>query len=193
MHSTAGLGTDRLRFLSLVAVKRGHVRWSPLQCRGFGATTPSGLASVVAQKRLHEFGPNELRRQEVTNRLTLFARQFASPVIWLLLGASTVSLALGELLDTVAIGVIVIVNAVIGFLQEHRAERAVIVLRSASSTGRRFASPLRTASRLIVALGAASTWPYSPVVRCCASTQRLARPRQCVSRAWGSRVAWGLP
>ena len=51
-------------------------------------------------------------------------------MIWLLLGATLVSLALGELLNAVAIGVIVIVNAAIGFLQEHRAERAVMALRS---------------------------------------------------------------
>lgn len=62
--------------------------------------------------------------------MVLLAHRFASRVIWLLLGASVLSLVLGELLDEAAIGIIVIVNAVIGFLQEHRAERAVMVLRS---------------------------------------------------------------
>ena len=90
----------------------------------------SGLSSTEAQRRLAEFGPNEIRREQKTTRLTLLARQFASPVIWLLLGASVLSAALGELLDAIAIGAIVVVNAVIGFLQEHRAERAVMALRS---------------------------------------------------------------
>ena len=90
----------------------------------------SGLSSTDAQRRLAEFGPNEIRREQKTTRLTLLARQFASPVIWLLLGASVLSAALGELLDAMAIGAIVVVNAVIGFLQEHRAERAVMALRS---------------------------------------------------------------
>ena len=94
------------------------------------ASLPSGLSSVEAQQRLTEFGPNEIRRQESTSALALFARQFASPVIWLLFGASALSAALGELLDAGAIGAIVIVNAVIGFLQKHRAERAVMALRS---------------------------------------------------------------
>ena len=89
-----------------------------------------GLSSAEAQRRLTEFGPNEIRREQATTSLTLFARQFASPVIWLLVGASVLSAMLGEMLDAGAIGAIVLVNAVIGFLQEHRAERAVMALRS---------------------------------------------------------------
>ena len=90
----------------------------------------SGLSSAEAKRRLGEFGPNEIHREQATSALTLLVRQFASPVIWLLLVASVLSVALGELLDAIAIGAIVVVNAVIGFLQEHRAERAVMALRS---------------------------------------------------------------
>ena len=89
-----------------------------------------GLSSAEAQRRLTEFGPNEIRRERATNALTLLVRQFASPVIWLLLVATVLSAALGEWLDASAIGAIVIINAVIGFFQEHRAERAVMALRS---------------------------------------------------------------
>ncbi len=90
----------------------------------------TGLSSAEAQRRLAESGPNELRREQKTSRLTLLSRQFASPVIWLLLGASALSASVGELLDAIVIGAIVIVNAGIGFFQEHRAERAVMALRS---------------------------------------------------------------
>ncbi len=90
----------------------------------------AGLSSTEAQGRLAEFGPNEIRREQTATPLRLLARQFASPVIWLLLGASALSAALGELLDAGAIGAIVIVNALIGFFQEYRAERAVMALRS---------------------------------------------------------------
>src|SRR4029453_7613152 len=83
-----------------------------------------------AQRRLTEFGPNEIRREQATSAFTLLARQFASPVIWLLLVATVLSAALGEWRDAIAIGAIVIINAVIGLLQEHRAERAVMALRS---------------------------------------------------------------
>ena len=89
-----------------------------------------GLSSAEAQRRLGEFGVNEIDRERAASPFTMLARQFASPVIWLLLGASVLSAALGELIDAVAIGAIVIVNAAIGFLQEHRAERAVLALRS---------------------------------------------------------------
>jgi P-type Ca2+ transporter type 2C len=92
--------------------------------------TSSGLSSTEAQRRLSEFGPNEIRREQATSAFTLLARQFASPVIWLLLVATVLSAALGEWLDAIAIGAIVILNAVIGFFQEHRAERAVMALRS---------------------------------------------------------------
>ncbi len=89
-----------------------------------------GLSSTEAQRRLAECGPNEIQREQLTSPVTLIARQFASPVIWLLLAASVLSAALGELLDAIAIGAILIVNAAIGFFQEHRAQRAVMALRS---------------------------------------------------------------
>jgi len=97
---------------------------------GGASRLAAGLSSTEAQRRLAEFGPNEIRREQKTTHLTLLARQFASPVIWLLLGASVLSAALGERLDALAIGTIVVLNAVIGFLQEHRAESAVMALRS---------------------------------------------------------------
>ena len=89
-----------------------------------------GLTSTEAAHRLAQVGPNEIRRERATSQLTLLFRQFTSPVIWLLLGASVVSILAGETLDAIAIGAIVIVNTAIGFAQEQRAERAVMALRS---------------------------------------------------------------
>ena len=91
---------------------------------------PLGLTSVEAARRLAEHGRNEIARERATSPWVLLARQFKSPVIWLLLGACIVSGALGELADAIAIGTIVVLNALVGFFQKYRAERAVLALRS---------------------------------------------------------------
>lgn len=90
----------------------------------------TGLSAAEAERRLRQWGLNEIRRESSVNAVTLLWRQFNSPVIWLLVAASAVSLALGELVDAGAIAAIVTINAAIGFLQEYRAERAVLALRS---------------------------------------------------------------
>ena len=103
---------------------------STVQSSANFSSTTRGLSSAEAQRRLGEFGLNEIHREQATRPFTLIARQLASPVIWLLLGATAVSVTLGELIDAIAIGAIVIINAAIGFFQEFRAEQAVMALRS---------------------------------------------------------------
>ena len=96
----------------------------------YASAPPRGLTTEEAARRLAVSGPNEIQREPSRSPLTLFAQQFASPVVWLLAAAATVSALLGELVDAAAIGAIVIVNALVGFLQEHRAEKALLALRS---------------------------------------------------------------
>jgi Ca2+-transporting ATPase len=95
-------------------------------------TRPAGLTSAEASARLAASGPNEITQQEGRSPWALLASQLASPLIALLLGAGVVSALLGERLDAVAIGAIVVLNALVGFFQEHRAERALRALRSLS-------------------------------------------------------------
>ncbi len=90
----------------------------------------SGLTAQEAASRLAAQGRNEIQREEATSPWRMLAGQFASPVIWLLLGACVISAALGEIADAIAIGTIVVLNALVGFFQEYRAERAVLALRS---------------------------------------------------------------
>jgi len=92
------------------------------------ATT--GLSADQAAARLQEVGPNELARARATPAWRVFLAQFKGALIWLLLGACVVSAALGEVGDAIAIGAILVLNALVGFLQEYRAERAVLALRS---------------------------------------------------------------
>lgn len=90
----------------------------------------SGLSASEAADRLERYGSNEIRHAETASPWALLAGQFKSPVVWLLLGACVVSAALGEVTDAIAIGSIVVINALVGFFQEYRAERAVNALRS---------------------------------------------------------------
>ncbi len=87
-----------------------------------------GLSVAEAQKRLVQFGPNKLRKGKRFSALVVFIGQFNSLVIWVLIGAAVVSAALGEVIDGIAIIAIVILNAVIGFIQEYRAEKAAAAL-----------------------------------------------------------------
>ena len=78
----------------------------------------------------------------------LFVRQFLSPLVALLLAALAASLFLREYADATAIGVIVLLNALVGFVQEHRAERAIDALRSMTAPR---AAVLREGKRRMVA------------------------------------------
>jgi Ca2+-transporting ATPase len=93
------------------------------------ATDPErGLSSEEAARRLAQLGPNELRKAKGISPLALFAGQFKSLVIWVLIAAASVAIALGELIDGSAILAIVILNAIIGFFQEYRTEKAAAAL-----------------------------------------------------------------
>jgi magnesium-transporting ATPase (P-type) len=86
-----------------------------LKCRD------SGLSGREAARRLASFGPNELPRPRRDNALIVYVRQFKNPLVYLLLAATLVSLAVGELADAVFIFVVLQFNAVIGGLQEWKA------------------------------------------------------------------------
>ncbi len=89
-----------------------------------------GLSQDEAARRLAHEGPNEIRRDRAISPWVRLGAQFHSPLIWLLLGACVVSAALGEVLDGVAIAAILVINALIGFYQEYRADRALVALRA---------------------------------------------------------------
>ncbi|KTD10837.1 cation efflux transporter [Legionella gratiana] len=88
-----------------------------------------GLADSKAKHRLKEVGPNLLSQQKRTTPFAIFLQQFGSVVIWVLLGAVVVSFLLNEKVDAIAIFAIVILNAIIGFVLEYRADRAMLALQ----------------------------------------------------------------
>lgn len=87
-----------------------------------------GLSVNEAKNRLARYGQNKLRKGKRFSALVIFVSQFKSLVIWVLIGAAAVSAALGETVDGIAIIAIVILNAIIGFIQEYRAEKAAAAL-----------------------------------------------------------------
>jgi Ca2+-transporting ATPase len=103
-----------------------------------------GLTSHEAAQRLQQFGANEIKREQDLSPWLLLAAQFRSPLVWLLFGACIVSVALGEIADAIAIGAIVIINGLVGFFQEYRAERAVLALRSMTAPRARLVRDGRT-------------------------------------------------
>src|SRR5262245_5733332 len=92
--------------------------------------SPNGLTAGEARRGLATVGANEIRHAPRSSRARMLLRQLASPLVWLLLVAAAISAALGEVVDAIAIAFIVIVNALVGFFQEHRAENALEALRT---------------------------------------------------------------
>ncbi len=92
-------------------------------------STPAGLSSEEAAKRLASGGGNELVEGERVGRLRILLSQFKSLIVWILIAAGVVSAVLGETLDAVTILAIVVLNALIGFYQELKAEQSIAALR----------------------------------------------------------------
>lgn len=93
------------------------------------SNTEHGLTRAEAAARLARHGPNILPRRPPTAWWRIFGRQLASPVIFILLLAAGLSLAIGDATDAVFIGVVLLVNTLIGGLQEMRAERSTRALQ----------------------------------------------------------------
>lgn len=93
-----------------------------------------GLTESDACSRLAAHGPNALPEPAPPSPLTLFLAQFASLIVWVLIGAAIVSGLLQEWIDAAAIIAIVVLNAVLGFTQEFRAERSLAALKKLAVT-----------------------------------------------------------
>jgi P-type Ca2+ transporter type 2C len=91
--------------------------------------TRGGLDEQVASARLLERGPNELVDPGSTSPWRLVWQQISAVMVLILIGAALLSLVLGKYLEAGAIGAIVVLFTLLGFFQEHRAERAIAALR----------------------------------------------------------------
>ena len=91
-------------------------------------SAPEGLSPAEARRRLALYGPNRIREAEQAHVLAILIHQFAGALMYVLLAAMVVSLAIGHVEDAIVIGAVLVLNATIGFFQEYRAENAITAL-----------------------------------------------------------------
>lgn len=102
---------------------------SPEEALSTLETTVSGLSQESIGKRALEFGPNELPKPSRPNILLRFLSHFHNTLIYVLLGAAVITALLGHFVDTAVIIAVVLINALIGFIQEGKAEKAMDAIK----------------------------------------------------------------
>ena len=121
-RASAEENTDDERPQMVPADRRGHhraaadIRWRDSLPR-------------ESVKRLEQYGPNRLPEEKGTHPVVILLRQFASPLIYILIVAAVVTFFLEEYKDTIVIAAVLMLNAVVGFIQEYKAEESVMALR----------------------------------------------------------------
>ena len=93
-----------------------------------------GLRKEIAQKRLSEFGPNQLIDKQSNKVFQLIAHQFKDVFIIILIAAAILSGIIGEWSDAIIILIIILLNAVVGFIQEYHAENTLKALKKIAVT-----------------------------------------------------------
>ncbi|WP_079910341.1 calcium-translocating P-type ATPase, SERCA-type [Paenibacillus sp. 32352] len=115
----------------------GHKQWYQMTAEEIlqiQQIEPSqGLSSEEAERRLKEHGHNELSEGKKISPLSLFLNQFKDFMVLVLMGATLISGLLGEYLDAITIIAIIIMNGILGFIQEFRAERSLRALKELSA------------------------------------------------------------
>lgn len=98
-------------------------------CKELETNPQNGLLHKQAQERLEHYGPNQLPEPKKISVAALFFSQFSNLIVLILIGALIISMFLGEWKDAVSIGIIIFLNALIGFIQEYHAEKSLEALR----------------------------------------------------------------
>ncbi|MGK7894667.1 MAG: HAD-IC family P-type ATPase, partial [Xenococcus sp. (in: cyanobacteria)] len=95
-----------------------------------GSDATLGLSSPEAARRLAEHGANELQERGSKNPWLILTEQLIAPLVIILIIAAIVSASLGDYKEAIIIAVIVVPNALLGFSQEYRAEKAMAALKA---------------------------------------------------------------
>lgn len=130
-----------------MASGRWHTMTATEAVEALATDLRTGLAAGAVKRRQARYGPNQIDEAEGASPLALLAKQFQDFMVLVLLGAAAISVLLGEYLDATAIAVIVILNGLLGFIQEYRAERSMEALRDLTAPSARV---LRGGEELVV-------------------------------------------
>ena len=121
------------KFSPQLSISKDGDSWHALQVEDvverLSSTTEGGLTQAEANRRLEEFGPNELTEAPPITFMEMLKEQFNNFVVIMLIIAALVSALLGEYIEAGAIMAIVLLNAALGVIQERRAEQALAALR----------------------------------------------------------------
>src|SRR3990167_9308093 len=106
-----------------------------------------GLTKEEATERFQEYGFNKLPEGKVDGLLLIFLRQFKSPLIYILFAAAGIVFAMGEVIDASIIFAVLLFNAIVGTIQEGKAQNTLLALKKFAETS---ATVLRDGKELIV-------------------------------------------
>ena len=121
--------TDEISTASKMVETPWHTLPSHDVVNGLKTNVASGLSRTEVESRLKKYGHNQLEEKKGESPFLLFLGQFNNFIVWVLIAAAIISGFMGEWVDALAIIAIVIINAVIGFAQEYRAEKALDALQ----------------------------------------------------------------
>jgi P-type Ca2+ transporter type 2C len=119
---------------TLVPVANWHARTADDAAADLDVDPASGLSADEARRRLHDLGPNRLAEPPQRPAWLRFVDQFRSGIVYILLGAAVLAAVVGDAKDPIVIGVVLVLNAVLGYVQEARAAGALDALRRMLTT-----------------------------------------------------------
>ncbi|MFH1065720.1 MAG: cation-translocating P-type ATPase [Nanoarchaeota archaeon] len=92
-------------------------------------TRKEGLTKEEVAFRLTKYGLNEIKEKDGISKIKIFLSQFRSPLVWILIAALIISMIAKESTDAIVIGVVLLLNSILGFAQEYKAEEAIASLK----------------------------------------------------------------
>ena len=89
----------------------------------------SGLSTKEAEKRIKNFGLNELKHHNKASAFKIFLSQFNDFIVWVLIASTIISGIIGDKADAITILIIIVINAILGFVQEFKTEKSLEALK----------------------------------------------------------------